>query len=265
MIIHEVEGLRWYGFDSIPDSEVNYGIFTRLGGESKGIHEALNLGRTCGDNPEIVLRNHQKVYRLLGRSLNSRYNVWQVHGTKIHFAQQPLVPGSIPQAGDAMFTDKPEVTLAMVFADCFPLLFYNPHAKVIGIVHSGWQGTLERIAEVAVKEASQFYKCSPENWQVGIGPGICGNCYEVGPEVRTKFLSKWGGQSDKYFWPQGDRFLLDLPAAIEDTLHQAGVIHIENSRFCTAENLQEWFSYRKEKGATGRFGVVMALRGTKDG
>lgn len=260
MIQHEKEGLRWYTFENIPDSTVNYGIFTRLGGASTGIHEALNLGRTCGDKPELVLDNHQKVYRLLGRSLNSRYNVWQVHGTKVHFARQALIPGSIPQAGDAMFTDNPEVTLAMVFADCFPLLFYNPKAKAIGIVHSGWQGTLDRIAEVAVGEACQRYNCAAEDWQVGIGPGICGDCYEVGQEVRRKFLDQWGSQAEKYFKPQNERFLLDLPAAIEDTLHQAGVIYIENSQFCTAENLQEWFSYRKEKGATGRFGVVMALR-----
>ena len=264
MIQHEAEGLRWYSFANIPDAEVNYGIFTRLGGASKGIHQALNLGRTCGDRPEVVLENHQKVYNLLGRSLNSRYNVWQVHGTKVHFAHQALVPGSIPQAGDAMFTNKPEVTLAMVFADCFPLLFYNPSVKAIGIVHSGWQGTLDRIADVAVREACQVFNCTPEDWQVGIGPGICGNCYEVGLEVRKKFLDQWGNQAEKYFKANNDRFLLDLPAAIEDTLRQTGVSHIENSHFCTAENLQEWFSYRKEKGATGRFGVVMALRGSKN-
>lgn len=260
MILHEAEGLRWYSFENIPDSEVNYGIFSRLGGNSIGIHQSLNLGRTCGDKPETVLKNHQKVYRLLGRNLDSRYNVWQVHGTKVHFAQAALVPGSIPQAGDAMFTDKPEVTLAMVFADCFPLLFYSSKARAIGIVHSGWQGTLERIAEVAVKEACQTYHCKPEDWHVGIGPGICGNCYEVGQDVRSKFLLKWGNQAEKYFRPHNDRFLLDLPGAIEDTLRHSGLVKIENSHFCTAENLEEWFSYRKEKGATGRFGVVMALR-----
>ena len=260
MIQHESEGLRWYSFKSVPDSDVNYGIFSRQGGLSTGIHHALNLGRTCGDKPEVVLENHQKVYKLLGRSLNSRYSVWQVHGTRIHFAKHPLVSGSIPQAGDAMFTDKPEVTLAMVFADCFPLLFYNPRVKAIGIVHSGWQGTLDRIAEVAVREADQEFTCAPDEWYVGIGPGICGNCYEVGSEVRKKFLDQWGDDAEKYFKSKDDRYLLDLSAAIEDTLRQAGIMHIENSHFCTAENLQEWFSYRKEKGATGRFGVVMALR-----
>jgi YfiH family protein len=260
MIRHEADGLRWYSFESIPDSEVNYGIFTRLGGASKGINQALNLGRTCGDVPATVLENHQRVYKLLGRSLNSRYNVWQVHGTKVHFARQALVPGSIPQAGDAMFTDNPEVTLAMVFADCFPLLFHNPRVKAIGIVHSGWQGTLDRIAEEAVREACQTYPSSPDEWQVGIGPGICGNCYLVGQEVRGKFLNQWGSRAEKYFKTQDDKFLLDLPLAIEDTLREAGIANIENSHICTAENLDEWFSYRKEKGATGRFGVVMALR-----
>lgn len=260
MIRHDSEGLRFYRFENIPDAVVNYGIFTRLGGASSGIHHSLNLGRTCGDARELVLENHQRVYKLLGLSLNSRYNVWQVHGTKVHFAKQPLVPGSIPQAGDAMFTDNPEVTLAMVFADCLPLLFYNPKVKAIGIVHSGWQGTLERIAEAVVREASDTYASSPEDWHVGIGPGICGNCYVVGEDVRAKFLTQWGSQAERYFKLHDEKFLLDLPLAVEDTLREAGVTKIENSHFCTAENLEEWFSYRKEKGATGRFGVVMALR-----
>ncbi len=260
MIRHDAEGLRFYRFENIPDSVVNYGIFTRLGGASNGIHHSLNLGRTNGDSTENVLENLQRVYQFLGRSLNSRYNVWQIHGTKIHFAKQALLPGSKPQPGDAIFTDNPDVTLAMVFADCLPLLFYNPKAKAIGIVHSGWQGTLDKIAEVAVREASKNYVCSPVDWHVGIGPGICGNCYEVGLEVRKKFLNQWGKQAEKYFNPHNDKYLLDLPLAVEDTLREAGVVETENSHLCTAENLEEWYSYRKEKGATGRFGVVMALR-----
>ena len=260
MIRHDAEGLRFYRFENIPDSDVNYGIFTRLGGASKGIHHSLNLGRTNGDSSEIVLENLQRVYKFLGRSLDSRYNVWQVHGTTVHFAKQALVPGSKPQAGDAIFTNNPDVTLAMVFADCLPLLFYNPKVSAIGIVHSGWQGTLDKIADTAVKEASETYASSPEEWHVGIGPGICGNCYEIGPEVRKKFINQWGSQAEKYFSPRNDKFLLDLPIAVEDTLREAGITEIVNSHFCTAENLEEWYSYRKEKGATGRFGVVMALR-----
>lgn len=263
MIRHEADGMRFYRFENIPDDAVNYGIFTRLGGVSEGIHYSLNLGRTCGDNRERVLENHHRVYTLLQRSLDSRYNVWQVHGTKIHFAGQALKPGSIPQPGDGIFTDNPEVTLAMVFADCLPLLFYSPKGRAIGIVHSGWQGTLCRIAEVAVREACQKYGCEPADWRVGIGPGICGSCYEVGEDVRAKFLKNWGPKAEPYFKPQDGRYLLDLPKAVKDTLRESGVENIENSQICTAENLTEWFSYRKEKGATGRFGVVMALKEDK--
>ncbi len=78
--------------------------------------------------------------------------------------------------------------------------------------------------------------------------------------MRKKFLNQWGKQAEKYFSPHNDKYLLNLPLAVEDTLREAGVVEIENSHLCTAENLEEWYSYRKEKGATGRFGVVMALR-----
>ena len=78
--------------------------------------------------------------------------------------------------------------------------------------------------------------------------------------MREKYLAAWGADAEKYFKPHGQKCWLDLAAAIEDTLLAAGIQNLESPRICTAENLNEWYSYRKEKGATGRFGVVMALR-----
>ena len=95
---------------------------------------------------------------------------------------------------------------------------------------------------------------------MGLGPSICGKCYQVGEEVRQKFLKAWGAEADQFFLKQEQGLYLDLWGANEWALRQAGVEHIENSGLCTAENLDEWYSYRKEKGVTGRFAVVIALK-----
>ena len=93
-----------------------------------------------------------------------------------------------------------------------------------------------------------------------MGPSICGKCYQVGEDVRKQFLKAWGLEAEKFFAETENGLYLDLWGANEWTLRQAGVEKIENSGFCTAENLDAWYSYRKEKGITGRFGVVIALK-----
>ena len=96
--------------------------------------------------------------------------------------------------------------------------------------------------------------------RVGLGPSICGKCYQVGEEVRKQFLKAWGAEAEHFFTKQENSLFLDLWEANEWILRQAGVAQIENSRYCTAENLDAWYSYRKEKGITGRFAVVIALK-----
>ena len=148
----------------------------------------------------------------------------------------------------------------MRFADCVPLVFHDPVQKVVGIVHAGWQGTLLRIGAEAVSAIKQRYESTASDLRVGLGPSICGKCYQVGEEVRQKFLKAWGAEADQFFLKQEQGLYLDLWGANEWALRQAGVEHIENSGLCTAENLDEWYSYRKEKGVTGRFAVVIALK-----
>ncbi len=148
----------------------------------------------------------------------------------------------------------------MRFADCVPLVFHDPIKKVVGIVHAGWQGTLLQIGKEAVARVVEHYGSKPEDLFVGIGPSICGKCYEVGEEVRKQFIKQWGEIAEDFLKPHNGRYLLDLWGANEWVLKQAGVKQIEQAHICTAEHLDEWYSYRKEKGATGRFGVVIALK-----
>jgi YfiH family protein len=254
------DGIVYYKFDSFDDAALDHAIFSRAGGSSQGPYASLNLGGTNGDDPNAVLANHEKLFKVFGRPYSSRFDVWQVHGKTILFGDTPRPPERKHPPADGIFTDKPEVTLIMRFADCVPLVFHDPVQKVVGIVHAGWQGTLLRISAEAVREIHQRYGSLASDLRVGIGPSICGKCYQVGEEVRQQFLKAWGADAAQFFATTDKGIYLDLWGANEWALRQAGVARIENSRFCTAEKLDEWYSYRKEKGITGRFAVVIALK-----
>ena len=254
------EGLVYYKFDSFDDLALDHAIFSRIGGNSQGPYSSMNLGGTNGDNPKAVVANHEKLFQVFGRPYSSRFDVWQVHGKTILFSDAPRPPAKKHPPADGIFTDKPEVTLIMRFADCVPLVFHDPARKVVGIVHAGWQGTLLRIGAEAVSAIARHYGSSASDLRVGMGPSICGECYQVGEDVQKQFLKAWGSDAEQFFLNKEDGLYLDLWGANEWVLREAGVGRVENSGFCTAEKLDEWYSYRKEKGVTGRFAVVIALK-----
>lgn len=262
----DINGTRAYLFESFDTNTVKHGIYTRLGGVSEGIWKSLNLAGTVGDDKEAIARNHEILFGAFGRSLTTRFDVWQVHGTQIHFTEAPRPPAQKHMPGDAIFTNNPDVTLMMRFADCVPLLFHDPVQKVIGIVHAGWLGTALQISRIAVEALAERYNSKPQDLVVGIGPAICGDCYEVGEDVVKRFEKYWNQDCQPFFRSKNKSLYLDMLGANEYLLKKAGVTKIEQSGICTAENLDEWYSYRKEKGLTGRFGVLMALKdGTKSG
>lgn len=256
----EVNGTRAYQFESFDAQAVDHAIFTRLGGVSTGIWSSLNLAGTVGDDKDAVARNHDIMFEAFGKKLSTRFDVWQVHGTQVHFAEEPRPPEQKHKPGDAIFTNKTGISLTMRFADCIPLLFHDPVQKVIGIVHAGWLGTALQISKVAVEAIGNRYGSKPEDLVVGIGPAICGDCYEVGDDVVRRFEKYWKKDYQAFFKQKNGSLYLDISAANAFILRQIGVRQIEQSHMCTAENLDEWYSYRKEKGLTGRFGVVFALK-----
>jgi len=260
MIQHNRDGLRYYTFESFPTDAIDHAVYTRLGGRSQGPYAALNLGGTVGDRPEDVLINHHILFENFGRPYGSRFDVWQVHGKTMLYSDHPRPPEQKHQPADGIFTDTPEVTLVMRFADCVPLVFYDPRKHVVGLVHAGWQGTLIKVAAEGVRFMQEKFASKPEELLVGIGPSICGQCYEVREEVHQQYFQAFGPDAEAFFSRRENSLYLDLWAANAYTLIQAGVRQIEQSNFCTAEHLDEWYSYRQEKGITGRFGVVIALK-----
>jgi YfiH family protein len=160
---------------------------------------------------------------------------------------------------DILLTDRPEVTLFMRFADCVPILLYDPVKQVVGLAHAGWLGTVRQVVKTAVEAMRIHYGSLPEDLIAGIGPSIAAHHYEVGLEVVEQVRRTFGGQAESLLPSRNGAVQFDLWAANCLALENCGVRKIEISGLCTACHTEDWYSHRKEQGKTGRFGVLIAL------
>lgn len=254
----ESDGLRYYQFDIFSKNILN-AVFTRHGGVSPEPWHSLNLSISVGDDPARVAENRIHAFNSLGRSPASLHDVWLVHGTDVIFADAARPLDQPPPKADILFTDNPEVSLFMRFADCVPLLFHDPRKHVIGISHAGWMGTVRGVAEVSVQAMRERYGSQPGDIVVGIGPSISVDHYEVGEEVAVQFRERYGADAEQVLQVRDEKIYLDLWAANVLQLRKMGVEQIQISGLCTACHLDDWYSHRAEQGKTGRFGALLAM------
>ena len=255
----ENNGIRYYTFDIFPHS-VLHGVLTRRGGVSPAPWESLNAGGSVGDDKPRVRQNRLRSFSAFGRDFTSIFDVWLVHSIDVVYADKPLGPDAEVAQADIVLTDRPEVTLYMRFADCVPLLFYDPIKQVAGMAHAGWVGTMKGAGRAAVEAMQSRYGCKPENILAAIGPSIGPDHYEVGADVIAKTREAFGADAERLIEIRHGRAYLDLWAANYVQLQKSGVERIEVAGLCTACHLEDWFSYRAEKGRTGRFGALMAMQ-----
>jgi polyphenol oxidase len=257
-IVDPQHGLAYYQFDMW--AYVTHGIFTRQGGVSAAPWASLNMGGNVGDDPKAVRCNHERMYAALKVEDNRACSVWQVHSADVLVADAPVRGRRWLALADGMVTDRPGVPLSMRFADCVPLLFYDPVRGVIGIAHAGWRGTVQGVGANVIRLMQQTYGCKPSDIQAAVGPSIGPECYQVGEEVVDAVRVYFGTTDSLIRRDSADgTAYFDLWTANRLDLQRAGVEQIEVAELCTARNTEEWFSHRAEKGRTGRFGAVIAL------
>ena len=163
MTFSESNGVRYYSFDNFPAS-IKQAVFTRQGGVSPSPWDSLNVGGTVGDDAENVRENRARSFAALGRSFQSLFDVWQVHSADAVFADTPRAPEMEHAKADIIFTDKPEVTLYMRFADCVPILLHDPKKGAVGIAHAGWMGTVRGVSTAAVRAMVERYGSQPAGY-----------------------------------------------------------------------------------------------------
>lgn len=254
-------GLVFYQFDTLIDcGGVTHGLFTRLGGVSAAPFDTLNVGSTVGDDPASVHANRERVASAMSFSEPDTRTTWQVHGIDVLVARRGEVAGWPPPKADGIITSDRDVPLVMRFADCAPLVLFDPVRQVIGLSHAGWRGTVAGVGPATVEAMREAFGCHPRDILAGIGPSIGPCCYEVGQEVIEQARVAFDDLEGLVCLPSnGDSARFNLWAANEQALRRAGVEHIEVAHLCTACNTHEFYSHRAEKGNTGRAAVVLKL------
>ncbi len=249
-------GLAWYTF-SEPGRDFQHALITRLGGVSCSPYTSLNLGSTVGDDPKAVAENHQRLFQALGLNPDCVVSPHQVHGR--HVAHVDMNDGGtvIPKT-DALISHTPGVALLLRFADCVPVLFYDPVHQAVGLAHAGWRGVAAGIVEATVHAMAEAFGTHPADLWAGIGPAIGVDHYEVGLEVIESVKGALPPAAQVSKMREG-RWYLNMAEAVAMQLRAAGVQHIEQSGICTACRTGEWYSHRQENGQTGRFGVIVRL------
>jgi hypothetical protein len=209
-----------------------------------------SVGLSHAPDPEPVLASRRDFARTLGLDGGQRLTVLgAVHGAAVARVDEPQ---DVVHDVDALVTDRRGVSMFATFADCYPIVLWDPQRRCAALVHAGWRGTLARVGPAAVRAMGEEYGSEPAGIRAGIGPGICGRCYEVGEEVASRFDPRFVSEGG------GDRFLLDLAAANRAQLEEAGVLQVHALELCTKET-PFLPSHRRRPDGT-RFGAIVALR-----
>lgn len=223
-----------------------------------------NMALHTGDDPNLVLERRKSWLKALGMDLNRLVSGVQAHGTKVALVDKTdagsgafSIEEAIPET-DALITKEPDLILATYTADCLPIFVYDPATPAVGVIHAGWRGTINGIASFTIKRMIDEYGVNPGNCLVAIGPSICGRCFRVDRQLAERF----GEVHPQTVFEDESGSRIDLQAFIRLDLTQIGVKsdRIYDARLCTSCHPGQFFSYRAERGVSGRMIGIIGLR-----
>ena len=251
----EKDGLVYYRFESAPLAELAHGAFTRHGGFSRPPFNGLNMSYFDDEDHRDVRKNIEKASSALG--LGRVVSTAQVHGKEALVVRAgdgyaPKSPDEIIKGYDAMITPDANVGLLTKLADCQGVILFDPDSKVLGLVHSGWRGSVQNILGHTVRRMVKEFGARPESMAAGIGPSL-GPCCAEFVNYKTELPES--------FWGYRNGNLFDFWSISRDQLADEGVKsgNVEVSGLCTKCGTEGFYSYRGEK-KTGRFGMIAARK-----
>ena len=265
-------GLRLLTWPALDAAGVTAAVTARDGGVSGGPYATLNLSLSVGDAPENVLENRRRLATALDGSLDDFVFARQVHGASVRVvgdADRGSGAHSLDDAigdVDALVTATPGVTLAILTADCLPVVLHDPVAGVLACVHAGWRGSVASVTAVAVA-AMRGLGSRPSDVVAGLGPAIAGDRYQVGPDVHEAVTAAFGAAAAAFLQPDRrpgavpkgqDRWLLDLSAANRHALLDVGVPATQIHASAVPTGTGDFFSDRAARPC-GRLALVARL------
>jgi YfiH family protein len=229
---------------------------TRAGGVSEGMYASLNLGRNTEDRQERVHENTLRLCAAVSIDHEKMVCSEQVHGTEVLVAEKP---GQY-LGYDAFITNKENLFLCIFTADCYPILIFDPRHNAAGAVHAGWKGSAGQIVIKTIEAMQKNFNSLPAECLAYIGTGISAKAYEVDRAVSEKFHQDYSQPSPDS--AETEKYLLDLGIVNYQQLLTSGILpsHIERSTFCSCSDSNLFFSYRRDKGITGRMVSLIGIQ-----
>lgn len=225
---------------------VRHGFFSRQGGVSSGIYGSLNCGLGSRDEVESVKQNRARVAESLGVEPHGLLSLYQIHSATAAIAEKPWDSARLPEA-DAVVTRTPGLAIAVLTADCAPVLFCDANARVIGAAHAGWRGALSGIVEATVA-AMEELGAKRERIVAAIGPAISQKAYEVGADYVERFLAEEPASAGFFMTDESSgEPHFDLAGYVAERLARTGVGAIAELGLCTYCDETRFFSYRRSQ------------------
>lgn len=264
------KGVTFLTFPALEETGmVRHAFSTRMGGVSEGPYATMNFSFTRGDNPDAVRENYRRMADALGVKKEQMVLTWQTHTTNVRrVTEEDMGKGVVKDRDyrdvDGLVTDIPGVTLVTFFADCVPLYFLDKKNRAIGLSHSGWRGTVNRMGEKTLKMMEKEFGTKPEDVIACVGPSICQDCYEVGTEVIEEFEKEFHEDCHKnlFYKKENGKYQLNLWEANKIVLLETGVPeqNISVTDICTHCNPELMFSHRRTPDKRGNLCAFLCLK-----
>jgi YfiH family protein len=223
---------------------IRHAFFTRDGGVSPGIYASLNAGVGSDDDPQNVAANRARMAASLGVAPERFLTCYQIHSPDVVVAETPWSGGARPRA-DGIVTDRPGLAIGVSTADCGPVLFADPQARIVGAAHAGWRGALAGVTDATIA-AMERLGAARDRIVAAIGPMIRQPNYEVGPDLMDRFIAADPGNRT-FFAPSArdGHFMFDLAGYVAARLAAAGIGRIDDLGACTYADPGQFYSYRR--------------------
>ncbi|NBJ91505.1 peptidoglycan editing factor PgeF [Parablautia muri] len=270
MLVRQYKQIPYLTFPLLEQFEMIRHLFsTRMGGVSEGIYATMNLSYTRGDSKEAVDENFRRLAEVMETTPDRFVCAKQTHTTNIRLVTEEDCGKGVRYPADyddidGLITNRPGIVLCTSYADCVPLYFVDTKSKAIGLAHSGWRGTVNRMGEKMLEAMNKSFGTRPEDVVAAIGPSICKDCYEVGEDAaevfKRNFPKEW-----EYILTEGKKegkYQLDLWEANKRILLKAGIAreHLAITDICTCCNSRYLFSHRASQGKRGNLVALLEIK-----
>jgi YfiH family protein len=256
MVRTPVNGLHLWQFENLSkENSIKHFVTDR---STASADSEFTLSFSSSPDREFINSNRKLLAKAMDISANHLFFPHQVHLTRIVNVSANTSLETLMET-DALITNEKNICIAVMSADCVPILLYDKKNKAIAAIHSGWRGTVARILEKTLQEMKNTFGTKGEDLIAGIGPSVCQDSYEVGEEVVDEVQKSFGSESDLMIAQPNNKAKLDLWKANQFQLLAFGVQpnNIEISDLCTVKNNNHFFSARK--GDSGRFAAGIML------